>query len=314
MRIREEFEAIKKSTGRSPVNIEQFAENRNELIKIKFKFKESFGYSPGFIEAMYIIENGLSKPEKCRHPECNNFAKFRNKTQQYAYCCKTCSDTDPIRNKDIQSKRIPKINYGDVHRKVVSTKNKIGDDGLNVHQRAAQKTLETRNVNYSNWYDKTLIAIRNKSSETKTLASEKRSTTIYEKYGVTHFGGGYSKLKRLIIDGKEFLYQGYEDVALYELINDRKISVNDIDACVRFGKHSFKYEFGQYFPDLFIISTNTYIEVKSLYWENKDKYKDLKRNAVLIAGFNYERIVYDDKQYVERARMYFKNQNCYIKA
>lgn len=312
MHIRDEVDAITKRIGRPPNNIEQFAHNKSKILEIKELFSKSFNRTPTLNECVYILENGLSEPLKCKHPLCNNFAAFHR--GQYNYCCRKCSDTDPNRNKTIQEKRIPKIDYVEVHKKVVETKNIIREDGLNIHQRASIRGMQKRNENYDDWLEKATLANKSKTEETKIKSAEKRIKTIFERYNVTHFGGGYSKIKILTIHGKQFMYQGYEDVALYDLIFKHKININDIESCVRFNKHAFKYEFGTYYPDLFIISQNKYIEVKSLYWDNKDKFKDLKKQSVLNSGFNFEKILYHDKKYIDSTRKILKEQNCYSKS
>jgi hypothetical protein len=308
MRIRDEVAKIKADTGRNPNNIEQFIHNKDRIIEVKLQFEESYGYIPKISECIYIIDNNLNEPPMCLHPGCSNRAVFHKK---YAYCCRECSDTDPHRNTKIQQKRLPKVDYKAISKKVIETKNIVGNDGLNIHQRAGQKTKNTREKNYDAWYESVIKAQSSISCEVRKEASLKRASTIYERYNVTHFGGGYSKNKRLVINGKEFIYQGYEDVCLYHLVFDRGTDVNDIESCVRFDTHSFKYAYGVYYPDLYIISSKKYIEVKSLYWNEKDAFRDLKKQAVLDAGFNYERIIYGERREIERARKKLREANCY---
>jgi hypothetical protein len=310
MYIREEVEFIERTTGKSIKNIEQFKYNKHIILDLKTKFHNEFNYTPTIAECVYLIENELSSPEKCLNDSCEKYGKFNR--NRYNYCCRNCSDIDPKRNEKIQSLRKSKIDYAKVHEKVVETKNKIGMDGLNVHQRTGKKTLEKRNTNYNHWYEKTIDSIKKRSKESRVISTSKRRNTIYEKYGVTHFGGGYSKLKRIVIEGKEFLYQGYEDVALYELVYEQNFHIDDIVSCVRYNEHKFKYEKGYYFPDFYIKSQKKYIEIKSKYWESKDEHKELKKECVLNCGFNYERIVYDDKIRIKKARNALREKNCYI--
>lgn len=312
MRIREEYDFITKTTGRPISNIEQFSFNKQIIIETKNIFVDLFGYSPSIKECVYIIENNLNAPEICLNPNCSNFAKFAK--TKYNYCCRRCSDTDINRNKKIQKERSQSnIDYLEIHKKVVDTKNKVGDDGLNIHQRSGAKAIKTRTENYDVWYEAMISGIKNKSDETKKLAAEKRYSTCYEKYGLTHFGGGFSKLKHMTINGKHYIYQGYEDVALYELIYMRGYNVDDIDPCIRYNKHRFKYEYGYYYPDLYIKSERKYLEIKSLYWDERDLYKELKASAIILSGYNYERIIYDNKDRIKEARTFFATANCYHK-
>lgn len=311
MRIREEYDYITKTTGRPISNLEQFTINKQLIINIKKKFTELFGYTPSIKECVHIIENNLDKPDKCANPNCDNNAIFnRNK---YNYCSRKCSDKDHYRNSKIQKLRSDKIDYTEVHKKVISTKNKIGADGLNVHQRTGLKILKTRTENYDQWYSATVAANKNKSKEIRKISSEKRYKTCYEKYGLTHFGGGYSKLKHITINNKHYIFQGYEDVALYELIFKLGYTVEDIDSCIRYDKHKFKYEYGNYYPDLYIKSERKYLEIKSLYWDNQDTHKKLKEESVISSGYSYERIIYVDKDRIKEARKFFTEKNCYHK-
>ena len=219
---------------------------KNDILQIKNIFKNKFNYSPTIKECCYILKNELQAPPKCKNEFCVNLAKF---TRTYNYCCKICSDTDRFRNSKIQEKRRYKIDYAVVHKKVVETKNTVSIDGLTIHQRSNIKTMITRNNNYDTWYKNTIFGIKNKTIESKELSSQKRSKTIFDEYGVTHFGGGYSKIKKLNINGKIFFFQGYEDVVLYELIIKKNYNVFDIESCIRYNYHKFKYNINGFNSD-----------------------------------------------------------------
>ena len=274
----------------------------------------NYNYSPSFSECYHIIYNNLKIPDRCLSKSCQNLAKFANRNRRYMYCSRKCSDTDKQRNKKIQDKRKDSnIDYKKVHEKVVATKNVVGDDGLNVHQRTSLVAMTTRNENYEYWYETTLKGIQNRSPESRIVSSKKREDTLFDRYGVCHFGGGYSNLKNVMLNEKSFMCQGYEDVALYELVFKRHIPVDDIEDCVRFKKHKFNYKDNEgnsknYYPDIFIKSMNLYIEVKSSYWLSKDTNIELKKNSIIEAGFLYERIIYDKDDIIKEARSYFNRQ------
>lgn len=314
MHIRDEVKEITTRTGDVPRNIEQFTHNKDIIVAVKTQFMLNYNYSPSFSECYHIIYNNLKIPDRCLSKSCQNLAKFANRNRRYMYCSRKCSDTDKQRNKKIQDKRKDSnIDYKKVHEKVVATKNVVGDDGLNVHQRTSLVAMTTRNENYEYWYETTLKGIQNRSPESRIVSSKKREDTLFDRYGVCHFGGGYSNLKNVMLNEKSFMCQGYEDVALYELVFKRHIPVDDIEDCVRFKKHKFNYKDNEgnsknYYPDIFIKSMNLYIEVKSSYWLSKDTNIELKKNSIIEAGFLYERIIYDKDDIIKEARSYFNRQ------
>lgn len=311
MHIEEEVKRIRERIGRNPNNLTQFIENRQSIISIKEKIKKEFGYEPRLSEAIFLLKTGLSQPEKCKKEGCKNLAFFSD--EKYGYCSRKCARTDENLNRLIQSKRLPKINYSKINKKTAETKNQKGEDGLTGHQRSSIKTMATRNQNYENWYQKLTESQKNRSPESKNLSVKKRRDTLFERYGITHTGGGYSKLKKMVIEEKIFFYQGYEDVVIYDLIYNQNVDVCDIECCVRYKNHSFNYKDNLlYIPDLFIISEKKYIEVKSPYWDSKDFDKILKKRCVIEKGFNYERIIIDDKKWVQRIRRKIKESNLYI--
>lgn len=286
------------------------ADIRQAIIELKRLWQDKFGYIPSIKESVHILQHKLVAPPKCKKECCANDGVFNN--TQYQYCSRYCSDTDPTRNKNIQTKRKPKIDYIEVHKKTVATKHIIGDDGISTHQRSANKSIATRNINYDDWYEKTSYAIGQKSAETKATAAKKRVDTLQEKYGVGHFGGGNSKLKQIEIFGKLFLCQGYEDILIYELI-ESGISPDDIIPISRLKKYSTKYEYNgkisTYYPDVYVISTNTLYEVKSLYhWEKEKSRNEIKLKSV-PSSYHIVLKIYDDLKYVKNVRKIILNAN-----
>lgn len=98
--------------------------------------------------------------------------------------------------------------------------------------------------------------------------------------------------------GKIIKIQGYENIALNELVNI--YLENDINT----GKYTPKIEYFKenddnihlYFPDIFIKSINKIIEVKSTWTYNKDlEVNTLKAEACKNNGYNFEFWIYDNK-------------------
>jgi hypothetical protein len=319
MYVTDEVTRIKERIGRFPNNLELFSQESQNLINsIKISFFEKYGYTPTLKESIYVIENLLTSPETCKNDECMNFAKFTR--EKYNYCSRLCSDSCSKRNSGIQTKRLPKIDYSDVHKKVVETKNIIGSDGLTTHDRIGKKVSDWHKGESESkilWNENTKKERQSRSNETYAKSYEKRIKTNFDRYGTANPNcGGYSKLKHGILDGFSFIFQGYEDVAIYDICVLHGEKIENLIPCSRFLQHSFSYidadnKTRKYYPDFYNKRTNTYIEVKSVYWCSRDLSIDLKKDSVLKSGFNYERLVYD-KNTVREIRKELRKRNFYI--
>ncbi len=140
-----------------------------------------------------------------------------------------------------------------------------------------------------------------------SIIREKIKETLIERYGVDH------QMKDLVIferammnafrfkgyelpSGKITRVQGYEPQALDKLFemgydeSDIMIENKDIERYI--GKVIYITIDGKehrYYPDIYIVSENKIIEVKSVYTYNKNKeVNELKRKACLDAGLNFE--------------------------
>lgn len=106
--------------------------------------------------------------------------------------------------------------------------------------------------------------------------------------------------------GKKVKYQGYEDLAIEELL--KKYSENDI--CIGRGEVPIiKYESYNktrvYFPDIFLKTSNTIIEVKS-EWTLTLKTARLTDKAIAVKalGYNFEVWVYSSKKVKVKTQVY----------
>jgi len=106
--------------------------------------------------------------------------------------------------------------------------------------------------------------------------------------------------KRFIFpSGKSVVYQGYENIALDELIqihnednieNDRRYIPNV--------KYKLNNKQHYYYPDIYIKSENLIVEVKSTWTYKKDLIKNInKALATRKAGYNFEFWIYDNKKF-----------------
>jgi hypothetical protein len=100
--------------------------------------------------------------------------------------------------------------------------------------------------------------------------------------------------------GKVLSCQGYEDKALCSLFSEFSVDENDlVVGAAHVPVINYKTSDGvqhRYFCDIFNKSTNTIIEVKSLYTYQADfEINNLKRDACLEAGYNFEFWIYSPK-------------------
>ena len=97
--------------------------------------------------------------------------------------------------------------------------------------------------------------------------------------------------------GKIVKLQGYEDKVLTELLktyqeDDIIIGVKNINKEIGTISYDFNNKNCKYFPDFFIKSINTVIEVKSQWTYDKQKDRnETKRNACLKKGLNFKFII-----------------------
>lgn len=102
------------------------------------------------------------------------------------------------------------------------------------------------------------------------------------------------KRKSFILpSGKEVQLQGHEPNVLERLLEkhseeDILIGVKNINDKIGLIKYEFNGKFHTYYPDFYIISTNTIVEVKSDWTYEKWKEKNIaKKKACLEKGFNF---------------------------
>jgi hypothetical protein len=92
--------------------------------------------------------------------------------------------------------------------------------------------------------------------------------------------------------------QGYENKTLDLLIKNENINYNDVKIKTD-EKPIVQYDFDgihSYYPDAFIVSSNTIIETKSKWTWNKEKDKNIaKIKNSLNCGYNYRLIIWDHK-------------------
>ena len=138
---------------------------------------------------------------------------------------------------------------------------------------------------------------------------EKIKKTNIKKYGVEYpsqnadianktLNNSFVSKNYILPSGKQIKYQGYENFALNEIINN--IDENDIiTGCKNVPKITYNDENGKlhyHFVDIFIKSQNKCIEVKSTWTlNNKKSNVFLKQKYAKESGYDYEIWVYNSK-------------------
>ncbi|HRW21423.1 MAG TPA: hypothetical protein P5509_05575, partial [Bacteroidales bacterium] len=93
--------------------------------------------------------------------------------------------------------------------------------------------------------------------------------------------------------------QGYEPQVLDKLLqtyseDDIIVGIKEIINTIGIIRYKFKNNEHRYYPDFYIKSTNTIIEVKSQWTFDKWREKNIaKQKACLAQGFNFKFIIYD---------------------
>lgn len=145
------------------------------------------------------------------------------------------------------------------------------------------------------------------------IVKNKSIKTSIKRYGVNNAmqnevifsrnkASGFKQKSYLLPSGKEVKIQGYENKALDLLLktySEIDILVNDKEIEKRIGEIWYKDENNKqhrYFPDIFIISENKIIEVKSDWIYNKNKKINiLKQKSCLDTGFKFEFMILNKK-------------------
>ena len=140
---------------------------------------------------------------------------------------------------------------------------------------------------------------------------KKKEKTWQNNYGVSHPSQSSVIQERIsksgkfwkeytMPSGKLVKVQGYENIALDDLLN-KGLSEDNIDIHCKTINKEFMYYFNGmyrvYLPDLYILDTNMIIEVKSEYIYNKELQQNIQKAKCCIAqGYEFEFWIYDEKK------------------
>lgn len=150
-----------------------------------------------------------------------------------------------------------------------------------------------------------------KTDEEKLLIREKYKNTILERYGVEHLSQDSDFLEELLKksfsykshrlpSGKVISLQGYEPKVIDYLLkyyDEDDILYTNKSIENKIGKIFYQNidKVSRYFPDLYIISKNKIVEVKSTFTYDLDIVKNMsKKEECLKRGINFDFIIYDN--------------------
>jgi len=234
-------------------------------------------------------------------------------------CIERYGVDNPIKNNEIKEK-IKKTNlekYGVEHTSQSSQYKekysatiftKFGVKNISQNENIKQKKIETCLNNYGVEYPSQSDKIKQKKIETslKKFGVEYpiQNPTILEK----NIKSCFRTKQYTLPSGNILLTQGYEELALDELIKKELIAENNIIMGAKnvptiwyFGNDGKNH---RHFVDIFIPTQNRCIEVKSTWTAKKNEHNIyLKQKSAKILGYNYEIWIYNEKkQLVNRVK------------
>ena len=126
------------------------------------------------------------------------------------------------------------------------------------------------------------------------LKSEEGMMNLYGVTNISHIKISFKPKLYTFPSGKIATLQGYEPIAIDILLktyNENDILVESKEIEYRIGKiiYNANGKLHRYYPDVYIISENNIVEVKSKYTYLQNlEINNLKQNACINAGFNFE--------------------------
>jgi len=260
---------------------------------------------------------------------CNNDTYFnRNRWEFGETCSVKCAANNVRRNNQIKNTTIEKygvdnISKSNLFKDGMKTHNleKYGVEHYFQTSDYKEKNLKTCQERYGvdsftqtkefrEKYIKTCQERYGENSYSKTEDFKKKiKLTCQLKYGVDHHmqnleifekqqKNSYYFKDYIMPSGKIVRIQGYEDRALDELLkiyNEEDIIISNHEIYEKFGffEYNLKNKKHRYYPDLYLIPENKFIEVKSTrtFSVNK-KINLLKRDCVKLKGFNFSFWIY----------------------
>lgn len=298
--------------------------NNSEDIKVNISHYTQFlPKEIGYNQRCYHIINEIYEIPKCKKCGINN-VNFNNRNKEWRYLDYCSSKCGRINEESMQKyKKTSLIKYGvdnysktkDFKDRMIDiNKNNYGVDwyqqSLDFKEKSILSCLSKYGFDRFSKTEDFKIRVRKTFVEkygvdwyTKSndFKSKFRNTCL-EKYGCEHFllnEDLSSRFKRQFKDyempsGKIYKIQGYENIAIDELLNNYKeddIVISNIDIRKEIGIINYFMDKNErlYIPDIYIKSENKIIEVKSNWTYNLEVEKNLlKKEACVKSGIKFE--------------------------
>ncbi|PCI28133.1 hypothetical protein COB55_04455 [Candidatus Wolfebacteria bacterium] len=200
----------------------------------------------------------------------------------------------------------------------ITMKEMFGVDNVFQNEEIKEKSRQTKIENHDNPSfnnpDKISETKLNKSEEENKIINKKRQETNLERIGVEFPSQNleiFNKQQKSAFKLKDYTLpsgnivkvQGFENISLDLLFKqgykEEDLLIEDIDIEQKIGQIWYIYSDGRehrYIPDIYIISENKLIEVKSTWTFDLHKERNLiKEQHCLDLGFNFEFVVFKNK-------------------
>lgn len=260
---------------------------------------------------------------------CDSYTYFnRNRWEFGETCSPKCAANNQRRNDQIKNTLIEKYGVDNISKSDIFKENlkqhnlkKYGTEHYFQSEDCRQKKESvfqekygvksyTQADEFQDKRKKTALKKYGVSSYTQTDEFQKKfKKTSLEKYGVDHpmkslevfekqQKNSYYYKDYILPSGKVARVQGYEDKALDELLlnyREEDLLISNRDIFAKFGAFEYEYEgkTHRYFPDIFLIPENLFIEVKSTRTFSVNKKKNLlKKESVLAKRLGFEFWIY----------------------
>lgn len=285
-----------KSTGGILKILRNLPESSNIITNLISLTPYLNGYNADITTRVYYLNHNLNTPIVCNI--CGSLLQLSILRHKGKYCSRFCyysatkSDETKIKTSVACKKTWSTISE---ENKIARYK-KVAENNIKKYSTKCTLNLpENIKKKKQTWLDKYGYDNPNKAIEVK----QKTIKTNIEKYGVVSpslLTNPYKRWKNfhsyIMPDGREFKIQGWEQHAL-ELYLLKQYNPHDIEHDMHF-MHNFHFTYidndnftHQYYPDFYIKSINTFIEVKSTFTLYNNIERNLKKfEAVINAGYN----------------------------
>lgn len=271
------------------------------------------------------------KCDICDEKKYLSYNRYNKNIKKYGfYSCPKCKD---IKLKLTKKEKYGDENYNNMEQNRNTKLKNHGNENYNNRKQSKETCLEKYGVEIVSQSPEIIKKIENTKLENhgdshysnrekfkKTMEgkwkdrNKKRIETNLKKYGTDHpiqnieifdkiFKGSFKLKDYKLPSGKIVKVQGFENLALDILLKTYKeedLLIEHKDIENRIGWIFYKDKQGierKYYSDIYIISENKIIEVKSDWtYKNKKEINLLKQQACLNMGLNFEFMVFNNKK------------------